>query len=77
MHSVPYFFKTPLTDITGSLFTHQNFGRCRNMEMKVINCFEAYGGERAKTSCKDLIDDYHECYLKFKQVNQISIINKV
>lgn len=63
------FIRTPISDLSGAIGTHQNFGKCRNIEMKMINCFEAYGMNQAETKCVDLIDDYKECFYKTKQVS--------
>jgi NADH dehydrogenase (ubiquinone) Fe-S protein 5 len=61
------FIKSPLTDIVGSVLTHQHFGRCAALEIKVVNCYEAYGYERAELLCSDIIDDFKECFLRDKQ----------
>ena len=64
---VPY-FRSPFTDLTGSLINHQTYGRCEDFEMRMMNCLEAYGAERGRKKCKDLIDDFHECSSLKKQV---------
>lgn len=65
---VPSYFRNPLTDLTGTLLTHQSDRKCAEMEMKAINCLEAYGNVRAKEKCLDLLEDYKECFLMKKQV---------
>lgn len=35
--------------------------------MKVVDCLEAYGLEKGKTKCADLIDDFQECAHRYKQ----------
>jgi NADH dehydrogenase (ubiquinone) Fe-S protein 5 len=69
MTNVVPFFRSPFTDLTGSLVNHQFYGRCEEMEMRVMNCLEAYGVDRGATKCKDLIDDFKECNTYKKQVN--------
>lgn len=68
MPSVLSYFKTPFTDLTGTILTHQYFGRCQGIEMKAINCLEAYGKEKGLEACSDLLSDYEECNRRFKQV---------
>ncbi|KAJ9591561.1 hypothetical protein L9F63_001915 [Diploptera punctata] len=67
---VPY-FRSPFTDLTGSLINHQTYGRCEDFEMRMMNCLEAYGAERGVKKCKDLIDDFHECSSRKKQMMRI------
>lgn len=62
------FFRSPFTDLTGSLVNHQQYDKCGNMEMQMMECMEAYGYERGKLKCKDLIEDFHECYTMRKQI---------
>lgn len=64
-------FRTPFTDVIGCLISHQWFGRCADLEMKAIDCLEAYGLYRGVNKCKDIIDDYKECALRGKQENRI------
>ncbi|KAK9497237.1 hypothetical protein O3M35_004594 [Rhynocoris fuscipes] len=61
--------RTPLTDLTGMLVTHQD-SRCAGLEMKTMNCFEAYGHLRALEKCSDLMEDYKECFLMQKQAKR-------
>lgn len=53
--------KTPLTDLTGCLISHQWEGRCKDFEMRAVDCLEAYGLLRGQEKCKDLLDDFKEC----------------
>jgi len=69
MPNVVPFFRSPFTDLTGSLINHQHYGRCEEMEMRVMNCLEAYGVDRGMKKCKDLVDDFRECSSLKKQVN--------
>ncbi|XP_014248963.1 uncharacterized protein LOC106666349 [Cimex lectularius] len=60
------FIKTPLTDLTGHLLTHQE-GPCGDFEMKFVNCQEAYGERRAFEKCADILADLEECFSHQKQ----------
>lgn len=37
------------------------------MEMNMMDCLEAYGAEKGARMCKDLIEDFNECYTMNKQ----------
>lgn len=64
-------WKSPFTDIGGDLFSHQYFGRCADIEMKVVDCLEAYGLLRGKQKCDELIQDFNECSHRNKQNDRI------
>lgn len=68
------FLRIPLTDFTSSLMNMQMYERCGNFEMNYIDCLEAYGGERGKTKCKDLLEDLRECCTREKQFLRIKVI---
>lgn len=59
--SVTPWLRSPLTDLTGNLLTHQWYGRCAELEMNLMECLEAYGKERGTQKCKDYIQDFKEC----------------
>lgn len=62
------FLRIPFTDIFGVLVTNQWNGRCGDIEMKVIDCLEAYGLDRGmKKECKLQLSDYNECLTNHKQ----------
>lgn len=63
--------RTPFTDIPGAIISHQWFGECADMEMKTIDCYEAYGLARGQKKCKDLFDDFKECTYRLKQNNRL------
>ncbi|XP_018335700.1 NADH dehydrogenase [ubiquinone] iron-sulfur protein 5 [Agrilus planipennis] len=65
--SLSPFLRSPFTDLTPYMFTHQWYGRCANFEMKVINCLEAYGLDKGRIKCKDLISDFQECVGRHKE----------
>nr|CAI5835761.1 unnamed protein product [Callosobruchus analis] len=63
--------KSPLTDLTQALVSHQWYGECADMEMKALDCMEAYGLDRGLKKCELLIKDFQECALKTKQKNRL------
>uniref|UniRef100_A0A1A9WKV3 Uncharacterized protein n=1 Tax=Glossina brevipalpis TaxID=37001 RepID=A0A1A9WKV3_9MUSC len=69
--SLSPFFRLPLTDLTGCLLNHQTYDKCGQFEMDMMECLEAYGAERGKIKCKELIDDFGECFNMRKQMLRI------
>lgn len=63
----PY-FRSPFTDVFGSIINHQQYGKCATFEMNMMECMEAYGYDKGKVKCADLIDDFNECHSMTKQV---------
>ncbi|KAF5289858.1 hypothetical protein FQR65_LT01992 [Abscondita terminalis] len=59
--SVSPAFRSPFTDLTGCLVSHQWYGPCRDMELKVMDCLEAYGLNKGIEKCDLLIRDFQEC----------------
>lgn len=59
--------RTPVTDLFGSVINHQQYGRCTRFEMNMMECLEAYGLDKGKVKCVDLIDDFNECHYSTKQ----------
>jgi len=64
-------FRTPLTDLTGNLATHQSGKRCADFEMRAMECLEAYGVQKGKTICVDYMDDLRECMFQHKQLSRV------
>lgn len=60
-------FRSPVTDLFGSVINHQQYGRCARYEMKMMECMEAYGLDKGKVKCVDMIDDFNECHYMTKQ----------
>ncbi|RZC43074.1 Ndufs5 domain containing protein [Asbolus verrucosus] len=65
--SLSPFFKSPLTDFSGAVVSHQWGGRCANLELKALDCLEAYGLDRGVKVCESLILDFQECSLRTKE----------
>lgn len=61
------FFRTPFTDFTGGLINAQHYDKCGQFELDVIECLEAYGQDRGKLKCRDLIEDFNECLTMTKR----------
>lgn len=64
--STPW-IRTPITDLTGSLISHQWHGRCADFELSVMECLEAYGRDLGRVKCDKLLQDFKECNLREKQ----------
>lgn len=60
-------FRSPFSDITGSLLSYQWYGRCADFELNAMECIEAYGKDLGRIKCEQLIKDFKECSLREKQ----------
>lgn len=71
------FFRSPFTDLTGGLINSQHYGRCAEFELNMMECIEAYGQDRGRIKCRDMIDDYQECLSRAKSTARafVSLIN--
>ncbi|XP_012261022.2 NADH dehydrogenase [ubiquinone] iron-sulfur protein 5 [Athalia rosae] len=67
-------FRTPITDITGSLINFQQQKRCADFEMNFVECMEAYGIPRGYRKCSDLFEDLHECATHNTQQMRVNAI---
>lgn len=70
MATVTPWLRSPFTDLTGNLINHQWYGHCAELEMKVMDCMEAYGMERGLIKCDTLIQDFKECFFREKQYSR-------
>ncbi|KAJ2948371.1 hypothetical protein O0L34_g7608 [Tuta absoluta] len=62
------FFRSPFTDLTGGLVSHQVVGtRCGPIELETMECLERYGLDRGVRKCRCLIEDFKECQMQAKQ----------
>uniref|UniRef100_A0A0A9WC57 NADH dehydrogenase [ubiquinone] iron-sulfur protein 5 n=1 Tax=Lygus hesperus TaxID=30085 RepID=A0A0A9WC57_LYGHE len=68
---VSVYFKSPLTDLFGPMINCQMGTKCNNMEMRAMNCMEAYGEELGQKKCKDLLEDLYECITKTSQMQRV------
>ena len=62
------FIRTPFSDLTGGVMTHQCRKECRDFEMNAVECLEAYGAVKGKVKCQDYLDDLKECMFQTKRV---------
>ncbi|CAL4093266.1 unnamed protein product [Meganyctiphanes norvegica] len=67
-------FRTPLTDLTGNLITHQSDTKCADFEMRAMECLEAYGVQKGRSRCVDYMDDLRECMYKSKQLARVNVM---
>lgn len=67
------FFRSPFTDLTGCLVNHQTYDKCGKLELEMMECLEAYGIERGRSKCADLISDFHECVSMTKQIYRFHV----
>lgn len=65
--------RSPFTDLTGAITNHQYFDKCGERELAMMDCFEAYGIEKGKLKCKDLIEDFQECFTMRKQMLRVTV----
>ncbi|KAF4522053.1 hypothetical protein B566_EDAN004035 [Ephemera danica] len=67
--SIAPFIRSPFTDMTGPMVNHQIKGPCAKIELRAMECLEAYGIDRGvkHPRCTPLIEDYRECETQMKQ----------
>ncbi|XP_013782778.1 uncharacterized protein LOC106467016 isoform X2 [Limulus polyphemus] len=70
------FIRTPLTDFFGCLGASQGNLRCRDLELNMMNCLEAYGLRNGSQNCINEIDDYKECRTLNKQRKRVEAMQK-
>lgn len=61
------FFRSPFTDLTQAVVNAQHYDKCGKMEIRMMECYEAYGVVKGDEKCKDLVDDFNECFAMNKQ----------
>lgn len=49
------------------MINHQQYGRCTRFEMNMMECLEAYGLDKGRVKCAELIEDFNECHNMTKQ----------
>lgn len=72
----PY-FRTPMTDLMGSIYNHQQYSRCSKFELSMMECLEAYGATTGRLKCSDYIDDFNECRSNAKQFLRVKVSDAV
>lgn len=66
MSSQP-FLRNVFTDMTGAIPNAQHYDKCGPMELRMMECMEAYGLQRGLEKCGALYDDFKECFTQQKQ----------
>ncbi|KAJ8925265.1 hypothetical protein NQ315_009093 [Exocentrus adspersus] len=69
--SLSPWLKSPFTDLTGAIVSHQWYDECADIELKALDCLEAYGLDRGIKKCDTLMKDFTECSLKIKQFKRM------
>lgn len=65
--------KSPFTDLGGAILSNQwGDSACGKLEMKALECFEAYGVDKGLQKCDTLIKDFTECTTQNKQNHRIA-----
>ncbi|EEC17191.1 conserved hypothetical protein [Ixodes scapularis] len=59
--------RSPFTDLTSSFENYEAVKRCRDFNMQLSLCKEAYGLHRSDKMCRDEYEDFRECIFGFKQ----------
>ncbi|XP_059472533.1 uncharacterized protein LOC132194943 [Neocloeon triangulifer] len=65
------FLRNPVSDITGYMLNAQHT-KCAEFEMRMMECFEAYGVERGgkHPHCQALAADFKECLTNDKAMRR-------
>lgn len=61
------FLRNIFTDISSAIPNSQHYDKCGDMEMRMMECMEAYGADRGAQKCADLYQDFKECVGQRKQ----------
>ncbi|XP_059622390.1 NADH dehydrogenase [ubiquinone] iron-sulfur protein 5 [Phlebotomus argentipes] len=62
------FLRNIFTDLTASIPNCQHYDKCGEREIDMMECLEAYGTDRGRLKCADLIHDFQECVGRKKQI---------
>lgn len=68
----PY-YRNVFTDSFGGMVWGYQGSQCGNIEMSMMNCFEAYGYAKSQGKCRTYIYDFQECISNDKTVNILSL----
>lgn len=61
------FLRNIFTDMTGAIPNAQHYDKCGAMELRMMECMEAYGLQRGLGKCEALYADFKECFTQQKQ----------
>ncbi|KAL1501990.1 hypothetical protein ABEB36_007206 [Hypothenemus hampei] len=72
----PY-FKSPFTDFFNDVISAQwGGGPCADLELKALDCLEAYGFSKGLQQCQQQLKDFEECIMKIKQFKRLDAMEK-
>lgn len=74
MSSQP-FLRNIFTDMTGAIPNAQHYDKCGAMEMRMMECMEAYGLHKGLDKCGALYEDFKECFTQHKQRQRFLVRN--
>lgn len=72
-HIMSPYIRTGATDLFGQIVNHQQQSQCASFELNMMECLEAYGLDKGRYKCTDMIDDFNECRDKTKQILRIKV----
>jgi len=65
-----------VTDAFALSNTQQGSNKCPDFELRLVECYEAYGRTKGNTLCRDFYDDLYECTFKEKQMNRLAAMDE-
>ncbi|NP_001155303.1 NADH dehydrogenase [ubiquinone] iron-sulfur protein 5 isoform X1 [Apis mellifera] len=68
-------FTSPITDYFGISLHAQCYSACKDFELRLAECVEAYGFFKGQEKCEPLILDLDECLYKEKRKHRQEIIS--
>lgn len=68
--------RSPFTDLVSSFENYEAVKRCRDFNMQLSLCKEAYGLHRSEKLCRDEYEDFRECIFGFKQMRRAQLIQE-
>jgi len=68
--------KNYVTDLFALAFTQQSEARCPDFELRLVECYEAYGRRKGNIMCRDFYDDLYECITREKQMKRLDAFDE-
>lgn len=68
--------RTPWTEALGSAYTYQDHPICRDFELRLVDCVEAYGWYRSQEKCNLLFKDLEECLYNLKRNKRLFLMKQ-
>lgn len=66
---------SPLNEWSSVMVHSQYLAECRDFELNIAKCIDAYGFHKAIKKCQLLINDFEECVQKEKRRQRFEIIS--